>query len=190
VWGNHRFNPEGASLPGMYAVVGCNRCGALWVVEGRPERTGCPRCETRHRFEKLKKFAETDAADAAREARSRLVARRGGHGEQHESLEEFSALGETAEHAGMSDEEFLRGSGVDADAVDAAGERAESGAGGSRSRRRVVLDALADLDAPTEQAVIEYAADAGVPESYVTEALERLRRNGEVIESDGRYRRL
>ena len=174
----------------MYAVVGCNRCGALWVVEGRPERTGCPRCEKRHRFEKLKRFAETESANAAREARSRLVAKRAGHEDQLDSLEDFAALGETADRAGVSDEEFLRASGVDIDAVTEAGERAGTGQGGSRSRRRVVLDALEELDRPTEAAVVEYATDAGVPEEYVEGALERLCRSGEVTESDGRYRRL
>jgi len=174
----------------MYAVVGCSRCGALWVVEGRPDSTGCPRCETRHRFDGLKRFAETDSADAAREARSRLLAERSGHGDRLEALDDFSTLGEAADRAGVSDAEFLRGSGVDADAVAEAGERAESGQGRSRSRREVVLDAVEELDRPTEPAVIEYAADAGVPESYVEVALERLRRRGEVTETDGRYRRL
>jgi len=174
----------------MHAVVGCNRCGALWVVEGRPESTGCPRCEKRHRFEKLRTLAEAESADAAREARSRLLAERSGHAEQLDSLEDFSTLGEAAEDAGVSDEEFLRGAGVDHDAVSAAGERAESGQGRSRSRREVVLDGIEELDRPTESAVIEYAADAGVPASYVEAALERLRRRGEVTESDGRYRRL
>lgn len=174
----------------MYAVVGCNRCGALWVVEGRPDSTGCPRCETRHRFEKLKKFAETDSPDAAREARSRLLAERGGYGDQLESLDDFSTLGEAADRSGVSDEEFLRGAGVDFDAVTEAGERAETGQNRSRSRRQVVLDALDELDRPTQSAVVEYAVDAGVPEGYVEEALERLCRNGEATESGGRYRRL
>ena len=174
----------------MYAVVGCTRCGALWVVEGRPDSTGCPRCETRHRFEKLKRFAEADSADAAREARSRLLAKRGGHEDQHESLEAFSTLGEDADRSGVSDEEFLSASGIDHEAVAAAGERAESGQGRSRSRRQVVLDALSELDRPTEPAVVEYATDAGVPASYVETALERLCRAGEVTESGGRYRRL
>ena len=174
----------------MYAVVGCNRCGALWVVEGRPDSTGCPRCETRHRFEKLKRFAETESADAAREARSRLLAERGGYGDQHASLGDFSTLGDAADRSGVSDEEFLRESGVDTDAVAEAGERAETGRGGSRSRRQVVLDALDELDRPTGSAVAEYAADAGVPEEYVEGTLERLCRNGEVTESGGRYRRL
>ncbi|MEF8841785.1 MAG: DUF5817 domain-containing protein [Haloarculaceae archaeon] len=174
----------------MYAVVGCNRCGALWVVEGRPESTGCPRCEKRHRFEKLRHLAEAASADAAREARSRLVARRGGHEDQLEALEDFSTLGEAADRAGVSDEAFLRDAGVDHDAVAEAGERAESGHGCSRSRRQVVLDAIEALDRPTESAVIEYTTDAGVPASYVETALERLQRHGEVTESDGRYRRL
>ena len=63
----------------MYAVVGCNECDALWVVEGRPESTSCPRCEKRHRFGKLKKFYESEHADEAREARSRLFATRSGN---------------------------------------------------------------------------------------------------------------
>jgi hypothetical protein len=174
----------------MYAVVGCNRCGALWVVEGRPESTACPRCETRHRFRKLKRFAEVESADAAREARSRLLATRGGHEDQLDSLGDFSTLAEDAERSVVSDEEFLDGTGIDAGAVAEAGERAESGSGTSRSRRQVVLDALDELDRPTASAVVEYAVDAGVPAAYVEDALERLRQRGEVTESGGRYRRL
>lgn len=174
----------------MYAVVGCNRCGSLWVVEGRPEHTACPRCETRHRFRKLKKFAEAATADAAREARSRLLATRGGYEDQLDGFGDFSTMGEDAEGAVVSDEEFLGESGIDADAVAEAGERAGTGQGGSRSRRQVVLDALDELDRPTEAAVLEYATDAGVPPEYVEAALERLQRRGEVTESGGRYRRL
>lgn len=171
----------------MYAVVGCNRCSALWVVEGRPETTGCPRCGKRRAFEKLRRFAETEDADAAREARARLLA-----GEEHgEAVDDWASEEREAMASGPSDREFLEAAGVDADAVADAGERGARGAGGgSRSNRQVVFDALDELDAPTEDDVKEYAADAGVSSEYAERALEKLVRAGEVTESGGAYRRL
>ncbi|PSQ00424.1 replication protein H [Halobacteriales archaeon QS_5_70_17] len=76
------------------------------------------------------------------------------------------------------------------DATSAAGERAESGAGGTTGRRETVLAALRDLDRPTEAEVIERAGESGVPADYVREVIEKLRRRGEVTETDGRYRLL
>ncbi|WP_255148730.1 DUF5817 domain-containing protein [Halorarius halobius] len=168
----------------MFAVVGCSDCGALWVVEERPDSTSCPRCGTRHRYEKLKKFAETEAAEAAKEARSRLLQARG---ESDAELDDFASLERDAMDAGMDDDEFLTASGVDADAVAEAGE---VDGGGSRSRREVVVDALRELDRPTAAEVRAYATDRGVDADYVDDALAKLRRRGEVSESGGRYRLL
>lgn len=167
----------------MYSVVGCSDCQHLWVVEGRPETTQCPRCRTRHRFEKLKAFAETESSEAAARVRGSMLADRADEGEFVDPAEI------DPDEVGMSDEAYLSAAGLDAEAATAAGERATEG-GGSRSRRQVVLDALADLEEPTADAVREYAAEAGVPESYVERALEKLRRAGEVTESDGVYRTL
>ncbi len=167
----------------MYSVVGCSDCQHLWVVEGRPETTQCPRCRTRHRFERLKAFAETDNSEAAARVRGSMLADRADDGEFVDPAEV------DPDDVGMSDEAYLSAAGLDAEAAAAAGERATEG-GGSRSRREVVLDALADLEEPTEAAVREYAADAGVPASYVERALEKLRRAGEVTETDGVYRTL
>lgn len=172
----------------MYAVVGCNRCESLWVVEGTPETTSCPSCEKRHRFRKLKKFHEAATSEGAKDARSRLLAARGG--QDPDELGSFSTLGREADRAGVSDEEYLEASGVDTDAVSAAGERAGRGQGGSRSRREVVLEALRELDRPTEAEVTDYATDAGVPAEYVERALTKLSRSGAVSESGGRYRLL
>lgn len=165
-------------------MVGCNRCSALWVVEGRPETTSCPRCRKRHRFRKLKKFSEVETATAAKEARSRHLQERGG---VNADLDGFSSMGRDADEAGMDDEEYLEASGVDVDAVDAA---AESSGGGSRSRREVVRGALRELDRPTEEEVVAYATDRDVPADYTREALAKLVRAGEVSESRGRYRPL
>jgi len=170
----------------MYAVVGCNRCSALWVVEGRPETTGCPQCRKRHRYANLKKFVETDDADRAREARAAMLADRSGTGDADL---DFSAMAREAEDAGMSDEAYLDAAGVDADAVADAGERADRSES-SRSRREIVLDALRELDRPTGEAVVEYAGEDGVPADYVREALAKLVERGDVTETGGRYRLL
>ncbi|PSP99143.1 replication protein H [Halobacteriales archaeon QS_4_70_19] len=175
----------------MYAVVGCSNCEALWVVEGRPETTSCPRCERRHKHKKLKKLVTCETAEAAKDARSRLLAKRGGFTEAAADLEAFEHLEETAMEAGMSDEEFLDASGVDTAAVEAAGERAESGGARSLGREEAVRAALRDLDGPTAAAVRDYAADHGVPGDYVDRLLEKLERAGEVTRTgDGGYRLL
>lgn len=171
----------------MYAVVGCGQCQALWVVEGDPKSTGCPRCGKRHQFRKLRKFAETDTAEAAKNVRSRMLQNRDG---VDADLDDFATMEQDAMASGMNDDEFLTASGLDADEVAAAGQRAEESSGGSRSRREVVVDALRDLDAPTEADVRDYAADEGVDADYVERALEKLRRRGEVSESQGQYRLL
>lgn len=170
----------------MYAVVGCNRCSALWVVEGTPETTSCPRCRKRHRFRKLKKFAEAETSAAAKEARSRILQEQGG---VNAELDDFSSLDRVADEAGMAADEYLEASGVDVDEVEAAGDRTDSG-GGSTSRREVVRAALRELDSPTEDEVVAYAADRDVPEDYTRTALSKLVRAGEVSESRGRYRPL
>lgn len=169
----------------MYAVVGCSSCRALWIVADRPETTQCPRCRTRHRFERLKRFAETDSRDAAARARSELLAERAEDGE----FVDPDAVDTDA--VGMTDEAFLTASGLDADAVTAAGEASGAGSGsGSRSRREVVLDALEELDEPTVEAVRSYAAEHGVEAAYVDRALDGLEQAGEVTRTDGVYRRL
>lgn len=169
----------------MFAVVGCSQCHALWVIQGQPDTTSCRRCGRRYRYERLHRFAETDTAAAAKEARSRLLRDRDDHGAD---LDDFAALEEEAMDAGMSDDEFLATSGVDADAVTAAGEPAEST--GSRSRREIVLAALREGEAPTAEDVREYAGERGVDAEYVDRALRKLRERGQVSESGGRYRLL
>lgn len=168
----------------MYSVVGCKECLALWVVEDRPETTQCPRCRKRHQFGKLKQFAETETSEAAARVRSSMLADRADDGEFLDPAEI------DIEDVGVGGEEYLAASGLDADEVAAAGDRAEGGTERSRSRKQIVLDALSELEEPTMAAVVEYATAEGVPESYVETALERLQRAGEVTETGGVYRRL
>lgn len=174
----------------MYAVVGCSDCSALWVVEGRPETTQCPRCGGRRQHAKRRKFVETDDENHAREVRASMLANRQGHGDDFAELESFAEMDRRVEDAGVDDETYLEAVGVDSDAVTAAGDRAGVGSGGGRSRKETVLSALRELDSPTEKAVLAYAAERGVPEAYTEKTLSKLVRAGEVTESGGTYRLL
>lgn len=171
----------------MYAVVGCGECSSFWVVEGRPETTNCPSCGKRHRFDALKKFAETDDADAAREARTTLLAGRSDHAP--DELDSFVELEAQTETGGMSDEEYLRQSGLDAKRVTTAGEQATE-TRESQSRMDTVREALSVLDQPTESDVVAYTGERDVPAAFTERALEKLVQQGEVSEHRGQYRPL
>lgn len=172
-----------------YAVVGCSDCGALWVVEGRPETSGCPRCEKRHRFSNLRQFVTTDDEDHAREVRASMLANRAGHGDAFAEVEDFTTLEDFVEDAGMSDEAFLDAAGVDTDEVAAVEDRAER-SGRSLGKRDAVETALRELDEPTAAEVKAFAAEHDVSGDYVERALQKLRRAGDVTRTDDGYRLL
>ncbi|WP_136717228.1 DUF5817 domain-containing protein [Halorientalis salina] len=176
----------------MYAVVGCSECSALWVVEGRPERSECPQCGTTRQYAKRKQFVTTEDPDHAREARAAMLAKRQGHEDAFAELDSFSEMDAYVDEVGVDDEEYLEGSGIDTDEVSEAAERVERGSAGSggQSRKETVLAGLRELDRPTEDDVVGYATDRGVPADYVRDALEKLTRRGEVTESGGTYRLL
>lgn len=174
----------------MYAVVGCSDCSALWVVEGRPETTQCPRCASRKQFARLKQFVTTDDADHAKQVRAALLAERQDYGDAFAELDDFATMETYLDEAGVDGADYLEASGVDPDAATAAGERATQGEGGSRSRKQVVRDALAELDEPTTDDVVGYASEHGVDPEYVERALEKLVQAGDVSHSRGTYRLL
>ena len=174
----------------MYAVVGCSECSALWIVEGRPETSQCPRCGGRRQHAKRRTFVETDDEDHAREVRSSMLANRQGHGEAFAELDSFAEMDRRTESAGVDDETYLEASGVDSDAVAAAGNRTERGSGGGTSRKATVRQALRALSEPTEADVVAYAEERDVPADYTRRALAKLVRAGEVSESGGSYRLL
>jgi hypothetical protein len=173
----------------MYAVVGCSDCSMLWVVEGRPETSQCPRCGTTRQYAKRKQFVTTEEEDHAREVRASMLANRQGHGDAFAELDSFTEMEGQIDGAGPSDEEYLERSGVDADAVAEAGEAAMD-SGGSTSRKERVREAVRELDEATEDAVVDYAAERGVDAEYARKTLEKLVRAGEVTENRGVYRLL
>jgi hypothetical protein len=173
----------------VYAVVGCSECSMLWVVEGRPETSQCPRCGTRRPYAKRRKFVSTEDEDHAREVRASILANRSGHGDSFAKLDSFAEMDEYVDDVGSDDEAYLEASGIDADEVAAAGERAgQSRSGGGQSRQETVRAALRELDEPTEDDVVAYASERDVPADYTRTALEKLVRAGEVTENRGVYR--
>lgn len=172
----------------MYAVVGCADCGTYWLLTdpGEQESATCRRCGTSHRTRKLRRFFESSDRSAAVQARAQLLAEKHGDGES------FAAAGTAADHeraveeAGrmVDDREYLEGSGLDADEVEAAGDTSGER---SRSRPEVVKDALRAGNT-TEADVVEYATEHGVPAEAARDLLDRLARRGEVTETRGEYR--
>jgi hypothetical protein len=171
----------------MYAVVGCGDCEALWVIEGSPAHSECPRCGTTREHALRRKFVETEDPDHAREVRASMLANRQGHGDEFAALDSFTAMEEHLDEAGPDDETYLAGSGLDPDEVAAAADRA-GGPGNSPAREDVVREAVRELDEPDVEDVASYAADRGVPRQYVETALEGLVRTGEATENRGTYR--
>jgi hypothetical protein len=170
----------------MYAVVGCDECQALWVVEGQQERSGCPRCGRTRRHEKRRKFVTTEDGDHAREVRASMLAARSGHDEAFAELDSFAGLETQVDSAGIDDETYLEESGLDPESVAAAGDSSTA----SRGRTEVVRDAVRELDEPTEQAVIDYAQESGVSPADTERTLTKLVRNGELSRHRGEYRSL
>lgn len=173
----------------MYAVVGCTECSALWLLDGRPDRSECPRCGRSHSTDRLKRFVETDDKDHAREVRASMLANRQGAGDAFAELDSIDEMEAQLDDAGIDDETYLEASGLDPDAVQDGAEELHSG-GSSRSKQEIVRDGLAELDRPTEAELIDYAAEHGVGESYVRDAVEKLVRRGELSEHRGEYRLL
>lgn len=175
----------------MYSVVGCGACGALKIVEGEPKTTGCPRCGKRLTFRKLRKFAQTDDPDAARQARAELLADRQDHGDRFATLDSFVEMEDQTDRDIVDDVTYLESGGIDPDEVAQAARRAEGGKGTSGGgRKETIHEALRALDQPTESEIVDYAEERGVPPEYVRKALQKLVRAGEVTETNGRYRTL
>lgn len=176
----------------MYAVVGCNECGNMWLVTDpeTSETANCSRCGKTHRTAKLKRFFESDDRTAAQQARSALLAKKHGDSAEFAEVAHVAELEAQLDEAGIDDENYLEESGLDADEVFSAGERATGGDGSSRSQDEIVRDALEALPSPTEDAVVDYATDRGVSAERARELLQRLVRRGDASESGGQYRLL
>lgn len=174
----------------MYAVVGCNNCSNLWLLsDADTSKTAkCSRCGKTHQTKKLRRFFESDDHAEARQARAAILAGKQGQNEAFQQVDSVAELERQLDGTGISDREYLERSGLDASAVEAAGEVSTGST--SRSRREIVTDALRDQNRPTEDEVVEYATAHGVPAEAARDLLDKLTRRGEASESRGRYRLL
>lgn len=171
----------------MYAVVGCRECDSLWIVETSPETTQCPSCRTRYAFDQLRRLAETDTLEGARDARTRLLAERTESDDAASELPSFATMEADAVNAGPSEEVYLAGSGIDPERVQPAIDSSDSP---SSSDQEVVREAIESTEPPTESRIIEYAFERGVSRASSRAWLDKLVRSGEVSVTDGRYRLL
>lgn len=169
----------------MYAVVGCGECNAMWIVADEPERSQCPQCKRSRAFDARRKFVTTDDADHAREVRARLLAAQADEEAAFAAVDSFAELETAVADAGVDDEEYLAGMGLDPAAID--DEDAATGGGG---RPAVVREAIRTLEEPTVAAVTEFASDRGVPRDAAERVLQELHRAGEVKRSGDVYRLL
>ncbi|WP_277553330.1 DUF5817 domain-containing protein [Halobaculum limi] len=174
----------------MYAVVGCRSCGTYWLLsdpDGQDSAT-CPQCGSRHPIRRLHRFYESEDRAAAAQARAKLLADKQGQSDAFERAGTVAELEREVEafEGAVDDREYLEGSGLDADEVADAGS---DDSGGSRSREQRVRDALRAGN-ETEEAIVEYATDRGVPAEAARTILDRLTRRGEATESRGEYRLL
>lgn len=174
----------------MYVVVGCSDCRHLWLLTDphTNDSATCPGCGKTHQTDRLKHLFESDERAPARQTRAALLAKRSGESATFAKLDHVADQEARLDEAGVSDREYLEGSGLDADTVSAAGE-IDSGSG-SRSRKEIVRDGIRDTDPATQAAVVEFAANHGVPEDAATELLEKLARRGEVTQAGGNFRLL
>ncbi len=176
----------------MYVVAGCPDCRKLWVLSNpeRQDTATCPRCQTRHRTGRLRHLFETDDRESAAAARTKLLAERSGKEGAIDDLPSVTSLESSIDEVGVDDRDYLEGMGIDPDEVATAGESRIQG-GESRSQQDIVRRALRQSGGPiTAENVIAYALDRGVPEERTRELLERLQREGEVLETAAGYRLL
>jgi len=169
----------------MYAVVGCTDCGAYWLLTDPQDSDSatCPTCGRRHQTKKLKRFFESEDRDAAREARAALLAKKHGDSEAFADVAHVSELEAQVEESGLSEREYLEQSGIDPDEVQEAGDTTRKK---SRSRDEIVRDAV--REGGTEDEILDRAAEDDVPRGAAEQLLEKLRRQGEVIQSGGELR--
>lgn len=165
----------------MYAVVGCSACHAIWILSDAGATAQCPRCRRTHDRDRLRTFAETESAEAARDARSRVLAERSDHGDDAAG---FSSLVDAADAAGVDDDAYLTAHDIDVSELD----REESGT--RRSLPDAVRDVVDAMDTATHDRVLDRLDAEGRDRERVATALDRLVEEGELLHVDDVYRRL
>lgn len=169
----------------MYAVVGCRECRALWLVEGRPDTTRCPRCGTRRKFDRLRKLAETDDQVEARRARSALLSARQDDDASSTTNQSDQTTGNRQNQGRGPCQPPVEGT---AGSPRVGGTETTAHPPSGSSRVDVIRTALRVLESPDEAAVVSYATDRGIDPDAAADVLRQLVRSGEVTRQENCYR--
>lgn len=160
----------------MYDVVGCRSCGNLWIREGVADSATCPRCSKRYAVDRLRVLASGETIEAAREARSSLLADRSKHGD---FVAGYAELEDTGGETGISDETYLDAFGI---------EIPEPANEPKLNKRQMIRSLLEELAHPTRERLIAKAAEHDIERQSVERMLDRLQKNGEIVREGNEYR--
>lgn len=165
----------------MYIVVGCPDCRAVWINQLTGETATCPQCRRAHQVDRLRRLAERETIEGARDARTAILAER--DDQDLETLAGWSELSEAAETAGIDDTEYFT-------AMDVPEPSDQSDASTTGPPTTVIPELIAAVDNPTRAVITEQAEAVGIDPERTEDVLDRLISHGEVLEEDGRLRRL
>lgn len=165
----------------MYTVVLCPDCQFVWIVNGQPDRTSCQRCQSSHKFGKIRHLKRVESNEEAREWRTALWADINGRKEEFEEVTKQVDIFEDRDLDVDHDEVFEK-YGVNKDEVEEASDVKRKK---SQSDRDVITSALEDLENPSTDEVVSYASERGVGEEKTLKVIEKLRRSGQLIRKNG-----
>ena len=169
----------------MYEVVGCDRCGSLWIRSGDAETSTCPRCGKRHQVKRLKALARSESADGAREARTQLLAERRAEDPSH--IAGFNDVAEAASEPIITEADHLESAGIDIEAVAAAGERATASPT-KESHQATIQRILNEEETATRDEIVEQATEADIDPATTEAILTGLIQRGDIVKTTDGYR--
>lgn len=163
----------------LRTVTVCPDCKHVFIVKRQPERTKCGRCQSRHTFQQLKHYYQSEDKDAARKVRTKVQASVRDLDEDYERAKERGVLDAAVEQA-VTDDEYLEEHGVDPEEVADAEDRAAEGPAHDKSQTDIVLDAVREQDSPDRDDVAEYARQYGMDREKALRMLDKFRERGDV----------
>lgn len=169
-------------------VVVCPDCQNTRIVKGRPNRTQCGRCRSRHTFKSLKKFYRTDDRDAARRAVAEVQAKVNDRVDEFRQASEAGAIDAENENV-IADDEYLEEMGVRTDEIEEAEDRIEQSPSPSKNQKEIVLGAIREHEEADRNDIKKYAESHEMDGEKALEKLDKFREAGDVIGGyDGPFR--
>lgn len=148
-----------------YTVVSCANCEEVWIVEGNPERSQCPRCEKTRKFKLLKKYRSYDDIEKARIVRAKVKAAIGGNEDGFNQAFEDGSIS-------AKDIDIFSGSRFSKNQ--------------SKSFDEIVKEGISKSDTIDE--VVEYCEQRGYGEEKVKKYIEKKKVKGDIIQSGNSIR--